>query len=98
MAGQIIPRGDRTWLVRVYLGRDPKTGKRIYQGHTIHGTKKDAERYRNGVVTERDLGVHAGVSPTSMATLFDDVLTDYQINAKDYAWAERVVRVHLRPV
>ncbi len=25
-AGQIIPRGERTWLVRVFMGRDPESG------------------------------------------------------------------------
>ena len=31
------------------------------------------------------------------ARLFDDMIADYKINGKDYEWAERVVRVHLRP-
>ena len=26
--GQIIARGDRRWLIRVYLGRDQETNKR----------------------------------------------------------------------
>jgi hypothetical protein len=26
MAGQIISMGERTWLVRVYVGRDPESG------------------------------------------------------------------------
>jgi hypothetical protein len=29
MAGQIIKRGDKTWLVRIFIGRDGK-GKRQY--------------------------------------------------------------------
>jgi integrase len=97
MPGQIIPRGERTWLVRVYVGRDSQTGKRRYDGHTIHGTKKDAQTYLNGKLRERDLGTYIGVSHTTMGALFDDLLKDYQINGKDYEWAERVVRVHLRP-
>jgi hypothetical protein len=28
--GQIIARGERRWLVRVYLGRDRETRKRAY--------------------------------------------------------------------
>jgi hypothetical protein len=28
--GQIIARGDRRWLIRVYLGRDHETKKRNY--------------------------------------------------------------------
>jgi hypothetical protein len=31
--GQIIARGDRRWLIRVYLGRDHETQKRNYLGH-----------------------------------------------------------------
>src|SRR5207237_8741187 len=98
MPGQIIERGERTWLVRVYVGRDQQTGKRKYDGHTVHGTKKDAQAYLNGALRERDLGTFAGVAHTTMGVLFDDVLKDYQINGKDYDWAARVVRVHLRPL
>jgi len=43
MAGQIIARGERTWLVRVYAGLDG-SGKRPYLNKTVHGTKKDAQR------------------------------------------------------
>ena len=57
MAGQIIPRGKGKWLVRVFLGRDPDTGKRRYHNHTIHGTKKDAERYLTATLREKDLGI-----------------------------------------
>jgi integrase len=44
MAGQIIKRGDRTWLVRIFMGRDAK-GKRNYLNQTIKGKRKDAETY-----------------------------------------------------
>lgn len=97
MAGQIIPRGERTWLVRVYVGRDPQTDKRKYDNHTVHGTKKDAQAYLNGKLRERDLGAYAGVKHTTVGSLLDEVLKDYQINGKDHDWADRVVRVHLRP-
>ena len=97
MPGQIIPRGERAWLVRIFLGRDPQTGKRQYTGHTVHGTKKDAQTYLNGAVRERDLGTYAGTNHTSMGVLFDSLLLDYKTNGKSYAWADDVVRVHLRP-
>jgi integrase len=64
MAGQIIKRGERTWLVRIFMGRDAK-GKQIFHHKTIHGTKKDAEQYRNKVVREKDLGVF--VEPAALA-------------------------------
>jgi integrase len=56
VAGQIINRGKNTWLVRVYMGTDAN-GKRKYHNKTIHGTKKDAERYLTSVLRDRDLGV-----------------------------------------
>jgi integrase len=57
MAGQIIPRGERSWLVRVFAGRDSETGKRQYQSKTIHGTKKDAQRYLTESLRDRDMGI-----------------------------------------
>ena len=42
--GQIIARNPRTWLVRVYQGRDPITGKRRYRNQTVHGGREAAEQ------------------------------------------------------
>jgi hypothetical protein len=36
--GQIIARGERRWLVRVYLGRDRETRKRTYHNRTIYAS------------------------------------------------------------
>jgi hypothetical protein len=69
MAGQIIERGERTWLVRIFKGRDPRTGKRV----------------------------HAGPNDTSVDTLLDGLLLDYQVKGKRDDWVNDVVRVHLRP-
>lgn len=65
MAGQIIKRGDRTWLVRIFMGRDAK-GKQIFHHKTIHGTKKDAEQYRNKAIREKDLGTFIEPSPITV--------------------------------
>jgi hypothetical protein len=43
MAGQIRQRGERTWLVRWFLGRNAQ-GKREYEAATVHRTKKEARR------------------------------------------------------
>lgn len=56
MAGQIVKRGDRRYLIRVYLGRDPDTGKRKYRSQTIHGTKKEAGRKLRKLLTSADNG------------------------------------------
>jgi integrase len=96
MAGQIIPRGKRTFVVRVFLGRDPNTGKRLYLNKTIHGGKKDAEAYLTGVLRERDLGAIIP-SKATVGLLLDDLLADYRINRKCLEWATLLVERHLRP-
>jgi integrase len=82
MAGQIIKRGDRIWLVRIFLGRDAQ-GKQLFHRKTIHGTKKDAETYRNKVVRDRDMGTF--IEPASLAV-------------KDYLdkWLKTAARPRLR--
>src|SRR5438094_2409648 len=55
MAGQIVKRGNKTWLVRIFMGRDTK-GKRQYLNKTVHGTKKDAEAYLSKTVLEISSG------------------------------------------
>lgn len=64
MAGQIRKRGDRTWLIRIFLGRDAN-GKQKFHHKTIHGTKRDAERYLVATQREMDLGVF--VEPAAMS-------------------------------
>ena len=64
MAGQIYKRGERTWQVRIFTGRDA-SGKQIFHRKTIRGTKKDAERYLIATRREMDLGVF--VEPTAMS-------------------------------
>jgi integrase len=54
--GQIIARGDRRWLIRVYLGRDHQTKRRNYHNRTIHGSMREAQAYLTRKLRERDLG------------------------------------------
>ncbi len=64
MTGQLIKRSENTWLVRIFLGRDAD-GKRKYFNKTIHGTKKDAQKYLTAKMREKDLGVF--IEPALMA-------------------------------
>lgn len=84
MAGQIVARGRGKWLVRVFLGRDPDTGKRRYHNRTIHGTKKDAERYLTSALRNRDLG-----------TLVEPVRTT--LNSYLERWLEISAKPRVRP-
>ena len=98
MAGQLIRRGKRTWLVRVYIGDDPETGRRVYANQTVHGNKDDAEQVRNRLLLQRSSGeLRPGAEKLTIGALLDDLLTDYRINEKCVWWAEMLVEKQLRP-
>lgn len=77
MAGQIIKRGENTWLVRIFKGRDEK-GKRHYHNHTVRGTKKDAQTYLTAKMREKDTGTFIEPSPM----LINDYLDKWIETAK----------------
>lgn len=82
--GQIIARGDRRWLIRVYLGRDHETKKRIYHNRTVHGSMREAQTYLTRKLRERDLGRD---------------LEGAKITLNEYLdrWLETGVRTRVRP-
>jgi site-specific recombinase XerC len=54
MAGQLIQRGDKVWLVRVFAG--VYGGKRKYVSRTVHGTKREAQTVLTKLLRDRDQG------------------------------------------
>src|ERR1043166_7571628 len=70
MAGQIIKRGDKRWLVRIFQGRD-ENGKRKYVNKTIRGTKKNAETYLTSKLRDKDLGINIEPAAESLNKYFD---------------------------
>lgn len=97
MAGQIVSRGKKKWLVRVFIGRDDQ-GKRQYHNQTVHGNKEDAQNVLTNLLRDRSTGVLAITAERrDVGTLLDDLLTDYKMNGKDYDWARLLVEKQLRP-
>jgi integrase len=89
MAGQLIERGKNTWLIRVFIGRHPQTGKREYYNETFYGGKLDALRDRkDGKLTRKK---------TTIGELLDALHRDYKNNGKSHEWVDGVVTKHLRP-
>lgn len=97
MAGQLIEREKGKYLLRVFVGRDPQTGKRHYHNSTFHGSKTAAEKHLRKLVQDRDTGVLV-VRTLTVGELLDDLVQDYRINGKSSEWARMVVDKHLRPV
>ncbi|HAF24550.1 MAG TPA: site-specific integrase [Blastocatellia bacterium] len=99
MAGQVIKRGDRAYLVRIFMGRD-SNGKQRFHRKTIHGTKKDAEKYRNKIATERDLGTF--VEPSLMGV--DEYLDKWleaaarpRLHERTFADYRELLKRYVRP-
>ena len=91
MAGQIIPRGRNKWLVRIYVGRHPKTGKHKYVGKVINGTKKDAQAYLNAKLREQDMGQL--IEPTKLT--LKDYLDRWLTEAASIKLRERTYREYV---
>jgi integrase len=70
MAGQIIRRGDKTWIVRIFQGRD-ENGIRRYINKTVHGTKKDADKYLTAKLRDKDLGLNIEPASESLGQYLD---------------------------
>ncbi|GMU52852.1 MAG: site-specific integrase [Candidatus Xenobia bacterium] len=97
MAGSIIKRGEKTWLVRVYLGRN-HAGKRLNHNKTIHGTKKDAERYLNQVLRDRDLGQLVEPARKSLDQYLDQWLeTCKSVKPQTADHYRRMLELYVRP-
>jgi integrase len=69
-AGQIIPRGEDTWLVRIFMGRDGN-GKRRYLNKTIRGKKKDAQDYLSKTLTAISTDSFVEPSPLTLDAYLD---------------------------
>lgn len=63
MAGQLIQKGDRKWLIRIFKGRD-SDGKKHYYSRQINGTRKDAQKILNSILRDMDQGIF--IEPTLM--------------------------------
>lgn len=100
MAGSIVARGERTWLVRVFMGRDAN-GKQVFHNRTVHGTKKDAQAYLNAVLRERDLGTFVDPAPITLGAYLDRWLNEAakpKVRERTHADYASLLARYVRPV
>lgn len=99
MAGQIIKRGERNYIVRIFLGRDAN-GKRDYLNQTVKGTKKDAQALLNKLLREKDMGTLLETSRESLNDYLDRWLSAAakpRLRASSYDDYERLLKYYIRP-
>jgi integrase len=70
MASGHVQRRGSAWRVIVYAGRDPVTGKKRQLTRTVRGSRRDAEKVRNELLTSVDRG-EARHTDQTMADLFE---------------------------
>jgi hypothetical protein len=99
-AGQLIARGQSTWLVRVYLGRDPQTGTRNYRNQTLHGSFREAQRFLNLKLQQRDNGRVSRAAVLSLDQLLDQWLTTVvktRVRTRTFKDYEALLKLYIRP-
>jgi integrase len=98
--GQIIARGERTWLVRVYLGRDRETQERTYHNRTIYGSLRYAQAYLTRRLHERDLSRGLEALQVTVDEFLDHWLKTAvrpKVPAKTYGDYAAMLRRYIRP-
>ena len=54
MPGSMRQRGEGSWNLRVYAGRDPVTGRKVSVERTVRGNKREASKVLAAMVAEVD--------------------------------------------
>lgn len=99
-AGQIIRRGDRKFVVRVYMGTNATTGKREYMNRTVHGSKEDAQRTLNSMLRERDLGTLREPDRTDLAAYLDEwiaIVATPRVRIRSLETYKNVLERYIKP-
>jgi integrase len=99
MTGQIVKRGENTWYIRIFLGRDAN-GKRKYFNKTIHGTKKDAQKYLTAKTREKDLGIFVEPATLPLNEFLDRWLAEIaknKLRERTFDNYESLLNCHVRP-
>jgi integrase len=63
--GRIEERGERKYIIRIFLGRDA-TGKRRYHNKNFHGTKKQADAWLRDALVRVDKGEPIEAAPITV--------------------------------
>src|SRR5260370_17585541 len=99
MAGQIIRRGKKKWLVRVWTGSEAG-GKRTYFNKTIHSTKKDAQKWLTAALRDQDLGLFVEPASTPLEEFLDkwlESVAKHRVRERTFDGYEWLLEKYVRP-
>lgn len=77
MKGHIRKRSKGSWTIVIDLPRDPETGKRHQQWHTVRGSKRNAEARLRELLTSLDKGVYIKTGHLTLGEFLHQWLDGY---------------------
>lgn len=77
MRGTLKQRSKGSWTIILDAGRDPATGKRRKQWHTVKGTKREAEKRLAELVHQVDNGVYVKSGNLTVRAYLEQWRGDY---------------------
>lgn len=98
--GQIVKKaGQNNWLVRIYKGEDPITGKRGYLNFPVKGTRKDAERELHRLSMEQEQGTLVEPNALTLDAYLDRWLetAETKLGARTFQDYSKVLQRYIRP-
>ncbi len=92
-------RGPNSWQIRIDLGRDPATGKRLMDYRSFRGNKREAEAEERRLLSQRDNGTYVSIDRMTFAEFLDRWLMDVQTQVRPttYDRYRDICRVHVSP-
>ena len=100
MKGYIVQRSKGSFTLKVYIGRDPATGKKRYRTETIKGTKREAQRRMAEIIAEVSHGDLTIPSKMTIREYLSEWLEGYakvNVNPRTYERYVGICQQHLIP-
>ena len=96
MQGHVRQRGENSWELRVYVGRDATTKRARYKTRTFKGSKRDADRAMRAFLAEVDRGVISeGTFGELVERWFEVASTTRDWSPKGIAETRRIIDTRL---
>jgi integrase len=99
MKGSKTKRGENSWLIRIYDGVDPETGKKKYIPETFHGTGDEADNRIHEIIADLTRGEY--IDPSKI-TFYEFLVTRWlpAVKANDsdgtYKEYQMIVTKHIK--
>ncbi len=100
MKGCIVQRSKGSWGIVIDVGRDPETGKRRQQWHTVRGTKGEADRKLRELLHSLETGGYVKPTRLTLGEYLERWLRDYacpSLAPRTVEGYTHIIRQHLIP-